>query len=473
LLVDLAGRAADLQAHYTDAGVLPRGAFRLHDWGFAWSLHMLGGTARFEGILFGLAALAALALLVGYRTFWATLASLVMAVSLHSRNPLLRDGQDVLLRVLLFWGLFLPLGARASWDCRRGSPRPVAVFSPGTVGLIVQIVVIYVVAAISKLESEWWRSGQGLALSLSLGRYETALGQAALHHPRWLWLGNHAILVLEAALPFVFLCSLRARTWVIAVFVCFHLGLIPMLRLGIFPLVSVTCWCFLLPDRFWSRLRSSRSDDRQANEVSAVTRAQASPSARPDDRQTNQEAARATGGTLSRAVVAAALILVVACNARDLGVPIPAGRALDLGAAAVGLNQFWVLFAPRYRRETARDGWWVYVGDLANGDRVDLAAPSLAPPRWSRPPIISETFANSRWRHYMANITIFADTPPVGWTYVASRRAYARYLCRHWRGPPLKHATIFFLYHDPLGGSPKVRATRLAEAECTESDASS
>ena len=107
-----------MEAFYTDAGVLPRGAqIELFSGLPALiSLHMMNGTIAGQALLFGFSVAAALALLVGYRTWIATLVSWVLVVSFHNRNPMVLQGGDVLLRMMLFWGLFLPLGARASLD---------------------------------------------------------------------------------------------------------------------------------------------------------------------------------------------------------------------------------------------------------------------------------------------------------------------------------------------------------------------
>jgi len=81
LLLDLALRAGDLLAHYADAGVLPRGDFRPEAWDFLWSLHSLGGSASFEAALLALHALFAFAMLIGFRTFWATLAVALLSLT--------------------------------------------------------------------------------------------------------------------------------------------------------------------------------------------------------------------------------------------------------------------------------------------------------------------------------------------------------------------------------------------------------
>lgn len=106
VLVDLAYRATDLSVFYTDGGVLPRGVLVrdelvLDRWRF--SLNLLSGEPFFQGLLFGAAAMAALALLAGYHTRPMTVILWVLMVSIQWRNPLVTNEGDTLLRVLLFW----------------------------------------------------------------------------------------------------------------------------------------------------------------------------------------------------------------------------------------------------------------------------------------------------------------------------------------------------------------------------------
>src|SRR3954452_22414312 len=119
VLGDLAARATDLRAHYTDFGILPRAA--LSPFGPA-SIHALSDSPWFLGTLFLIAALFALALLVGFQTRIACFVSWFLLLSLHGRNPIILQGGDILFRVLFFWSLFLPLGARFSLDALRSGP---------------------------------------------------------------------------------------------------------------------------------------------------------------------------------------------------------------------------------------------------------------------------------------------------------------------------------------------------------------
>jgi len=116
ILADLVMRSRDLVAHYTDDGILPRADYLGILNGAVSSLHFISGSAWIEALLFMLAALVALALLAGYRTRLATFVSWLLLLSLQNRNHMILQGGDMLLLLLLFWGLFLPLGARFSVD---------------------------------------------------------------------------------------------------------------------------------------------------------------------------------------------------------------------------------------------------------------------------------------------------------------------------------------------------------------------
>jgi hypothetical protein len=49
-----------------------------------------------------------------WKARWSTLLASVLLVSLDNRNPLILNAVDSYFRMLLFWSLFLPLGARFS-----------------------------------------------------------------------------------------------------------------------------------------------------------------------------------------------------------------------------------------------------------------------------------------------------------------------------------------------------------------------
>jgi hypothetical protein len=134
VLADLAVRASDLHAFYTDGGVLSRSdALALFGWLHAWPpcIHMAGGSFWSQVLFLLLAATAAAALVVGWRTRLATAVTWLLTMSVQLRDPFVGAGYDQLLRMLLFWGCFLPLGARMSVDAIRQPARTNAWLSVG------------------------------------------------------------------------------------------------------------------------------------------------------------------------------------------------------------------------------------------------------------------------------------------------------------------------------------------------------
>ena len=170
ILADLLIRAQSLVAHYTDAGVLPRSVQTTifnADWYF--SFHLMTGSWEGESLLFLVAGAFAVMLLVGYRTRLACILSWLMMISLHNRNYLLLNSGDFSLRMLLFWGMFLPLGARASVDRMllhpveaQEPPSGNSFVFPGGIGLICQIVFVYFFSALFKWAEPAWRDGLGV-----------------------------------------------------------------------------------------------------------------------------------------------------------------------------------------------------------------------------------------------------------------------------------------------------------------------
>ena len=180
LIVDLALRARDLAAHYTDIGILPRDvAVSVLSPG-AFSLHLLNGTVWFQAALFVAAGLFAVMLMVGFRTRLATIASWVLLLSLQNRNPYILSGDDNLLMLLTFWAMFLPLGARYSVDMaldRRTRELPNAWFSVATLALLVQGMSVYFFSALLKSDPQWIPDGTAVYYALQLDYLVTPFGQ--------------------------------------------------------------------------------------------------------------------------------------------------------------------------------------------------------------------------------------------------------------------------------------------------------
>lgn len=262
LLSDLWTRFGDLTAHYTDEGVLPRSV--LNDGlirASYWTIHTLSGAPIFQGFLFLTAAIFAVAMLFGYHSRWAVIASWALLISMQNRNPLLIFAADDVLRAIMFWAMFLPLGAAYSVDRALNTasrPVPLRILSGATLVLMAQQCFIYIFSAAFKTTSiTWWPEGSAVYYALSYDQYVTALGHFLLNLGPLLTIFTFVTLVLEWVGPLLLWSPWRndaCRMIAVALFISLHAGFGLTLNLGIFPALSIVTWLAFIPTSAWEFL---------------------------------------------------------------------------------------------------------------------------------------------------------------------------------------------------------------------------
>ena len=338
ILMDLAGRFRCLKDHYTDQGILPCSMARALSESGPWTfcVHTLSGTIQFQMFLFGLAALAAVALLVGWRTQWVTLLSWFLLLSLHHRNRFLNDGGDYELRMLLFWAIFLPWGARWSVDSRSTRSYPVAPLA--ATAYMLQIASIYLVTGLHKL-TPFWLDGSAIFRSLSLINFQGPLGAFAASlfsdHPSLGRLATWSVLAWELTLPLLLLspfCRERTRLVAVATGVAFHLMVAATMDVNIFQWVSIVALLGFLP---WPK----------SSEPEPLT----------------------TRGTRAQSAAIISVLVTTLWFSLSQFLPIPQPRFGGL-VPGLGLNNPWSMFA----EGPDRDVWFVAVGIQVDGRQVDL-----------------------------------------------------------------------------------------------------
>jgi len=263
ILVDLVIRASDMRMFYSDYGVLPRIALleKFSDFS-ALSLHLLGGTVFSQAVLFLLAGFFAFGMLVGYRTRWMVFGSWILSVSLQVRNPVVCQGGDLLLRLLLFWSIFVPLGACYSVDSALDTEdknRPRAIFSMGATALLLQIAFVYWFAAASKWNAPQWSEGKAVYYALNIDQLATHLGLVIRHYPKLMTALTYTVLWFEALGPFLLFMPVWTgyfRMLGVLLLIGLHVGFRATMELGPFPWISSAAALACLPTVFWEWLFS-------------------------------------------------------------------------------------------------------------------------------------------------------------------------------------------------------------------------
>jgi len=261
LLADLAYRSLDFQAHYTELGILPRALYLDYfaNVEIAWSLHLVLGNTTYTALLFFAQAIAALALVLGVHTRTAISISWLLLVSLHNRQPLVVSGSDMILRLMLFWSLFLPLAGPPSLDQRRAEPMQARIeLSPASVALLVQVGLIYAFSLIHKLMDPAWTQRIAVQSAMQVEGVATALGRGLLAYPELLRVATASTLAFEFGailLVFVPAATARIRIGVVIAMWGYHLlGIGGTMNLGLFEYVMALAWVPFLPPLFWDRV---------------------------------------------------------------------------------------------------------------------------------------------------------------------------------------------------------------------------
>lgn len=419
LLIDLWTRAKNMEAHYTDAGVLPRKALegisvfhhRIPMRGLLLSFHRLSGTLRTQKVLFGVHALFVLALFSGCYTRLATIGSWLMLFSLHRRNPVLLQADDIIRRLLLFWAMFLPLGTRFSVDevrNRSPQPPPTRIHSWGTVGYVGQLALIYWFNSLTKSDPVWRKEGTAIYYALRLEEYATAFGRSLLRYPALLKKLTFFTLWFELLAPCLLFMPRflnQSRLLLVTAFTLFHAGIGRSLALGLFGLTCTVAWLPLLPSNLWEGLDLllwSFVAKRRPQQVALPTQPGSlfTPPL-PTGRRTPISLLFSSDTLQELALFA--FILMILSNLRYLF----AGRLarfrlawFDYLCAMFGLTQYWYLFAPRPGTYT---GWPVIQGVLENGTEIDLLHGG-APLSWDKPKNPAASFPDSHWRAWQQRL---------------------------------------------------------------------
>ena len=141
------------------------------------------------------------------------------------------------------------------------------------------------------------------------------------------------------------------------------------------------------------------------------------------------------------------LVYVVIDNFGSIKAPLHVPSKLKGLGHMLRIQQHWRMFAPHPPRSYF---WYVAVGKLRNNSEVDLFT-NGGPVTWQKPPLVSASFHNYRWRTYWNQIS--------GGGTKDFRPYLARYLCREWNrthrdGELLEELTIYKIEEIPhLDGS--------------------
>ena len=449
LLVDLWSRAKALREHYTGEGMFPREiALTLRPDSRLFHVFLWSDRFEVQAALFAIFAALVLIFLVGWRTRAVNVLLFVFLVSIVRRNPYACHTGDVWLKALVFWGMFLPLGAAASIDRLRSRSPPrnsKPILTLATAAVLLQILVFYVSTGYLKQRYDVWRRGDAVMIFTNVIEYARPFGAWLGQFPAACRALTYLTLFIEGLAPFLFFVpyrTARLRCLLVVVFTGFHLGIQALVHIGLFQVTSIVALSLFLPAWFWERVVP-----RPLVALGTALRARLSlrigPRASAVEPGWLRGAGRAGGWTVQAlAALSLALILVTNFNtarsnpyAKKDDAPIPIPRALDDFVRPLGLIQNWNMFTDI---EPMFFGWFLGIAQLEDGSIVDvLERREFDGIR--APEHFASYFANHNARRFWRNAAIPGNEFLL--------RGLAGVLCRRWEDEGRGRIVHFALFH--------------------------
>ncbi len=410
VLADLVIRAQSIVAHYTDEGILPIHLLKeFYNKQVYYSFHTLNGSLGWQTFLFILNALIAVALILGYRTRLSTILAWIFMVSLQNRDPFIQQGGDDLLRLTLFFGMFMPWGKFYSLDVKRcGQTVSKYHFSAASVGYLLLIVSVYLFSSLLKTSPEWRSEGTAIYYVLSLDQLKIGLGYWLYEHPGLMKALTHVVFYTELIAPLLVMIPFKNslfRGIGVMLILILHIGIALNVYVGLFFVIGMSSAAGLLPSGIMDKMEA----------VLIKTK-------------------RRLSSGFSKGIIRSPLLkitrtsfltgVILFCLLMNLGnlkwfpyrVAGPILKVNDL----LKLEQFWGMFSPNIYKT---DGWYVYRGIKKDNTDWDLYH-DKAGLDLSKPDRVSEMYESDRWRKFAENYE------KVEYNFI--KPYYCRYLIRKW-----------------------------------------
>jgi hypothetical protein len=459
ILLDLRERLMDLVPFYTDAGCCPRhvllapgGEPRLASADISFYF-ATGSNATTLLLMLGLGGVSSLCFLVGYQTRLATLGCWLHWRSIETRTVAVHQAGDLLLRLLLWWCLFLPMGALYSIDAQQNEDATPSVASKlPAFGLMLQMSLMYFMTVMFKVDSSW-KDGTAIRLILlSYGFSRSSIASWVLSLPKIVTWGltKATVWVEFAVLPLLLLVTAPSLRLLLALTLMgFHFGIGLTMRLGLFPAISIGAWLLLIPGFVWDTL------------LGTVPTA--------DDSERDVPQTMMGYSWMEVVIMCISIILSVRTNLAKL--PTARLRATlqvskQKAVVATWSNRIYFLVADQWCRTSttqgileielcrllgqnqqwfmfdvpARTDWWVTsVGHCEDGSQIDLFGShhhgtTLLPVLTSPPPRWQVAYRSHRWRKFLFRLCEKR--------YATLRVAYAQFLAKRWNATAVRGKTV-------------------------------
>ncbi|MEZ6094797.1 MAG: HTTM domain-containing protein [Pirellulaceae bacterium] len=392
-------RYLDIRPFYSDAGYFSRSLMETYYQTYyelqvgteVWSLHALSGEEGWQATLFGIQMAMGILISLGLFTRVANVVAWFLVASHQIRSPLVMTAGDFVLKLSLFWSIFMPLARHWAvervifnrWGWYQDLKLPHWISSFGTAGFLLQFVVMYFCTGIAKCNDVWY-SGEAMYFVLNLDIYARPFSKTILAMPALLKLITWSTLFFELIGIWLLLIPYKNTLWRMINFGAywmFHLGIAATLNIGPFPFICLMIWLPLLPSGFWNSVTRRSEQIRIEHLTSAY----------------HLVARKITN--VFCAIMIGVLVVWNAANIEELNLRERIPSPVTILARMTSFEQHFQMFGIPPKRNP----WFVYEGKLADGTKVDLFN-TTGELFYSRPENEMRTFPGHHWRKLHRNL---------------------------------------------------------------------
>ncbi|MBA3971725.1 MAG: hypothetical protein H0X46_06190 [Bacteroidetes bacterium] len=408
IMLDVCNRLTDLEVFYSNTGVVPLNMLFENMWNrYFISVHTMSGMWQVQLVLFLFAFFCAMMLFIGYRTKLFTVLSWFMMLSLHNRNGLILQGGDDLLRMVLFWGIFIPWGAFYSYDGIRSpySGKTTNIFNVAVFAYVLQVCYIYSGSALLK-GPEWSKDFTALYYTYSLDQISYPITKYFYYNSELLRNFTAIAYYFELLIPILFFIPFKHamfRTTAVITIIVFHLLNLSTLFIGLFPVIGMVTVLGILPSETMNAL------ERFTLRIKGIVKASFLGIGYAANRIIRWKEQIYELGPIHYKIRTALLIFLTIFifdwNFSNLSfINSKLSDNFRFIGYSLRLDQSWGMFAPGVFKD---DGWYVVEGITESNEHIDLLRPKKAL-SYDKPKNVVNIFKNDRWRKYSENF-IFSD----------------------------------------------------------------
>src|SRR5690606_20538713 len=342
--------------------------FRFHWNPFYFSFFTTNDNGYLQAVLFGTYFFCVCCLLVGYRTRLFTVLVWLFLMSVHNRNPLILQAGDHLLRMVVFWAMFLPWGYLLSLDSLKnvGGKKSYSYESFASLAYICQIAFLYYFSALLKSSPEWRSEFTAIYYALSIDQIIRPVGELLYPHYELLRLLTAGTFYLELVLPLLLFMPFYNAWFRMAIIIGITLlqfGIFLTMNVGLFTATAVVIMIGLLPTSFLDSFSSRLSGTIGSLKIFVNRLIQRYPFMKE-----RKKIAPARPRLSLEIIVVLALVYVLGWNMQTVGKKVIPDNFLWIGSL-FKLHQHWGMFSPVVFKN---DGWFIYAGTTQDGGEIDL-----------------------------------------------------------------------------------------------------